>query len=93
MIFGASGAIRSSVALLTFEAGRGVQFLAPMVSSLSLSLSLSLLWYPPPSLTLTLTYAQVAEMDALGYSCYSTSRAGLFKYNGSPLLPAPPSPP
>ena len=60
---------------------------------LSLSLSLSLLWYPPPSLTLTLTYAQVAEMDALGYSCYSTSRAGLFKYNGSPLLPAPPSPP
>jgi hypothetical protein len=28
------------------------------------------------------TSAMVKELDEIGYSCYSTSRAGLYKYNG-----------
>jgi len=28
------------------------------------------------------SYAMIVEMDSIGFSCYSTSRAGLFKLNG-----------
>ena len=30
----------------------------------------------------TLSKEMIADFDSLGYSCYSTSRAGLFKWNG-----------
>lgn len=54
VIIGASTAIRETLGVFTFEAGRGVNFDADMIK----------------------------ELDSIGYSCYSTTKAGMFKFNG-----------
>ena len=37
---------------------------------------------------ITFSKEMIVEFDSLGFNCYSTSRAGLFKWNGLTDLPA-----